>query len=610
MKPSRIRFAWLVIVLLVVSLSSTSCQLPFVSDGFSDYDESDFDADDIANAVDNCINTHNSDQKDSDNDGIGDACDFGSQSSNPPEDSSTVPEPPAPCPQTPVHAAMLPSGQLALWESDSTVQTTLAAGGAVIVPPDQEPIPGTIETEPGAGQAIFTEDSEDEAIREGDDGMSFHETWILGAEEFEKKYGVNPMDDPEACERILKRLNNPANLSPYAADIFDDVFQHTDTSQPATNAQASDDILAVIPWYNGYPLTPETRSSISNGFAGDANPYLLQLFGDMKLNYGFDDSWYPGKDGMPVPPRTLTESFQGLGPTPAQLEFQKAVNLLLMYSAWPFPAGNSSQSTAPLHVLARPARQSAGATHQGFQFFAPGAWTAGPVTVSGENFAIKFMGAWSGAAFDSANGELGVWTSNGPVEISGNGKTVTLQGLGDGRNIALSVIAADGTPSDAQTVMPAELGQRFGAYTAAMPQTLTFEIFLAGPFASAEISQEMMDGLAWQVLLDIDGDPATGATRDFLAAQGLGFEIFFHSEGKTAECSGRTSTGENFDCPKDLFSVTYDPAGRVVMSAPLAELQSIAEQAGVAFDPAKMKWRVSHINHMLEGNPQDVFPNP
>lgn len=33
-------------------------------------------------------------------------------------------------------------------------------------------------------------------------------------------------------------------------------------------------------------------------------------------------------------------------------------------------------------------------------------------------------------------------------------------------------------------------------------------------------------------------------------------------------------------------------------------------EAWVVFDPAALRWRFSHINHALEGSPQDVFPQP
>ncbi|MFZ5880958.1 MAG: hypothetical protein ACOY0R_16445 [Chloroflexota bacterium] len=400
---------------------------------------------------------------------------------------------------------------------------------------------------------------------------------------------------------------NPANLKPYSSDNSNDVVQHADTSKPADNAPPYDDIRSVFVWYDGYPLTPETRPLISSGFAGNANPYLLQLFRDMELNYGFDDSWYPGRDGMAVPPRTLTESLRGMGPTPAQLEFTKALNMLLMYAAGYHPIQDTAESALPLRVKAKPALLPASAALQGFQLFSPGAWAAEPITVSGENFDIEFIGAWSGAAFDPGRGEFGVWAADGSVEITGGGKTVSLQGPGDGEHLVLSVIAADGAPGDPQTVTPLELGERFGVYTAAMPGWLTFETWLGGPFTPFPPDA---DTLAWQILLDFDSDTATGKTGEFYAAQGLGYEVFFHSEGQSVFCGAVTASGEDFDCPQDLFRLMYDPAGRVVMSAQIADLQAIAEQAGVEWNPASLRWRFSHINHALEGNPQDVYPDP
>jgi hypothetical protein len=59
-----------------------------------------------------------------------------------------------------------------------------------------------------------------------------------------------------------------------------------------------------------------------------------------------------------------------------------------------------------------------------------------------------------------------------------------------------------------------------------------------------------------------------------------------------------------------LFTVTFDPNGRVIMSASWADLQAIAKEAGVTLDPSKLRWRFSHMNEMLDGIPQDVFPEP
>jgi hypothetical protein len=151
------------------------------------------------------------------------------------------------------------------------------------------------------------------------------------------------------------------------------------------------------------------------------------------------------------------------------------------------------------------------------------------------------------------------------------------------------------------------LGERFGVYTAAMPGMLTFEVWVAGPF---DPFPPDADTLGWQLFLDLDGDPSTGRPGNFLAAHGLGFEIFFHSEGQITFCSATTAGGESFDCSAELFHLTYDPAGRVIMSAKIADLQAIAAQVGVEFDPAALRWRFSHMNHALEEVPQDVFPNP
>jgi hypothetical protein len=102
---------------------------------------------------------------------------------------------------------------------------------------------------------------------------------------------------------------------------------------------------------------------------------------------------------------------------------------------------------------------------------------------------------------------------------------------------------------------------------------------------------------------------ATGSTGDFLAAQGLSFEVFCSYYGSET-CSFKNAANEKITFPKDLLTVTFDPQGRVIMSASWADFQAIAKEAGVTPDPAKLRWRFSHMNEMLDGTPQDVFPEP
>ena len=579
MKPVYLKFLPMLVALLTGAILLTSCK-------------GDKDLDRIPDEVDNCPEVANTDQADSDGDHIGNACDPDFKSASPPqeepapaaENSPDVLSPPTECPTGNYWASRMPGGKAAIWNAVNGFPAAQTSESS-LTDASGNPIPGKFAQDGKNAPLLF--EPESDAVFPSISNLSF-----------KYRYGYLKAEHP--CEYDIKLYPNPANLTSYVLDEVGDVFQHLDRTKPAGNAAYYDDILATIPWYDGFPLTPETSPLIAAGLDQyNEAPNLFQIFGDINLKYKLDGVPFPGWDGMPLPSAQvdLFNASNKRFSVYVQDSFSITDKLSLNVGVRHDVEEGSLPETAP-------------AVNQGFQLSSLGQWNAKPLAVAGNNFTANFAGAWSGAAFNSARNENGVWAAGGSVEITGNGKTVMLQGPGDGKNVALSVVAADGTPSDAQTVTPAELGQQFGAYTAAMPKTLTFEIFLAGPFASNEISQEMMDGLAWQVLLDLDGDANTGAKADFAAAQGLGFELFFHSEGKTVVCSGTTSTGGAFDCPKGLFTVTYDPAGRVVMSAPLAELQAIAAQAGVAFDPAKMDWRVSHINHLAEGNPQDIFPNP
>ncbi len=404
-------------------------------------------------------------------------------------------------------------------------------------------------------------------------------------------------EDP--CEVEVQPQPNPA-IAP--KDAQGDVVQHTDPNKPAENAHPYDDIQSVTSWYNGYPLNGETAGMLADSFSGSDHPYLLQSLPGANWEGEYGGEWYPLEHGTLMPERTRKYTLE---PAKQGLEFIIFKELLLFFSNGGLPNIFGSTRIAP--GLAKSALQTADFGRDGFQFFTPGSWSAGAITITGENFSIQFQGAWSGMAIETATGNWGVWTAEGVVEISGNAKTVTLQGPADGETLALAVIAADGTPSEPQTITPPELGERFGMYTAAMPGWLTFEAWLGGPFTPFPPDANT---LAWQILLDFDGDPATGATADFYAAQGLGYEVFFHSEGSSVFCGAATASGEDLECPKDLFRLTYDPAGRVVMRARIADLQAIAEQAGVQWNPATLRWRFSHINHALDGNPQDVFPEP
>ncbi len=591
MKHSRVSLAIMLIIALAL-LSSCNFTGGLVD---REWAEGDNDGDGIINYNDNCGDVPNPDQADSDGDGIGDACEntdpaSGANSSGAENDTGTGGNLAQseqdelldiPCPPGHLWAALSPENKLVIVDSEATFLTSEIAppGNAKLLDANKNPIPGDFEDPMESFFWSFTPTD----MNQLEDGSAKPKTlWI--------SFGP--------CLVEVKFVPNPA---PKSQDDLGDVFQHTDPSKPAENAEAYDDIWSVTSWYNGYPLNDETSGLFANNFSGDNNPYMMQSFQGSGWESQYGDNWHTLENGMPVGERVRKYT---LGPTPQQLEIEKVMDMLLFFSGGNLPTVSGNSQAMP--VLAKPSRPSLAAQRDGFQFFAPGNWTAEPVTVSGENFSIQFKGAWSGLAVDTATGELGVWTSTGRVEINGNGKTVTLQGPNDGETLALSVIAADGSPSDPQSITPLELGERFGVYTAAMPGMLTFEAWVAGPF---EPFPPDVDTLGWQILLDLDGDPATGRPGDFLVAQGMGFEVFFHSEGFTM-CLGYTASGERFDCPEDLFALTYDPAGRVVMSAKIAELQAVAEQAGVKFDPATLRWRFSHINHAIEENPQDVFPNP
>lgn len=488
-----------------------------------------------------------------------------------------------PCPPGHVLAALGDNGLVLVDTDVDFLADTLPGSDTKLLDTNKNPIPGEFEAKAPIGFLgfpfwLFTPTN----INQLDDGSPKPKTlWLSKG----------------PCLVEVKFVPNPA-LEP--KDGIGDVFQHIDPSKPAENAQPYDDIQSVSSWYNGYPLNSETSGLFANNFSGDNNPYMMQSFQGAGWESQYGDNWHSLENGMPVGERVRKYT---LGPTPQQLEIEKVMDMLLFFSGGNLPTVSVNSQSMP--VLAKPSLQSLDFQRDGFQFFAPGSWTAEPVTVSGKNFSIQFKGAWSGLAVDTITGELGVWTSAGQVEISGNGKTVTLIGPNDGKTLALSVIAVDGTPATPQTITPLELGERFGVYTAAMPGMLTFEAWVAGPF---EPFPPDVDTLGWQVLLDFDGNLATGQTVDFPATQGLGYEVFFHSEGFTM-CLGYTASGERFDCPEDLFTLTYDPAGRVVMSAKISDLQAIAEQAGVKFDPTALRWRFAHINHAIEENPQDIFPD-
>lgn len=105
--------------------------------------------------------------------------------------------------------------------------------------------------------------------------------------------------------------------------------------------------------------------------------------------------------------------------------------------------------------------------------------------------------------------------------------------------------------------------------------------------------------------------PSFGMDRSFIERRFSAW-CFGHAfaEYGSETCSLKSAANEKIEPPANLFTVTFDPNGRVIMSASWADLQAIAKEAGVTLDPSKLRWRFSHMNEMLDGIPQDVFPEP
>ena len=523
----------------------------------------------------------------------GDACDPDSETAN---EAEQPPAPPADsCPQVDLFATLLPGGQIGIWDVDKVIPPDVLTSDATLNGPDENPIPGTFSRESDDSPLLFNPDDLEEAslffFLAFDAGYSEEE-----AEDLYDQYLYLKHTGDLRCLFKVRPLPNPANLKAHTLDSHSDVQQHMNPSQPATNAAPYDDILSVTPWLDSYPLhswweglsrdvifaphPPKLAKLVQVG--SNDTPVLIQTLSSTAFTYTLPgDTPHPGLDGMPLPP--------------GQIDFGGG--------AFSLTIADVSKAGNPVISLLY------GTGADGIQVFHPGAWTAEPLQINGKNFSVSLAGAWSGVATNSENGETAVWVARGEAEISGNGKTVKLSGPNDGATIALSVIASDGTPAAAETVTPVQLGERFGVYTRAMPGRLTFEVRLAGPFQPWPQTEEMLNGLGWQILLDLDGDPATGATGDFLAAQGLGFEVFCYYYGSET-CSLKSAANEKITFPTELFTVTFDPQGRVIMSVAWADLQAIAKEAGVTLDPAKLRWRFSHMNEMLDGTPQDVFPEP
>jgi hypothetical protein len=588
MKHIRINPIFILILLLAGALLLAGCKQEVM------WATGDNDRDGIINGDDNCPELSNPNQADADDDGIGDACD---PEPNIPDEAQQPPEPPAEgCPPLDLYATFLPNGQIGIWDRSAVILPDVFTSEATLKSSDGAEIPGTFAHTDGEPWLFNTVDGK--APRE-EDSFGFHtlEERIKLSMVLHRKLkpGENPMM-PVCVEDLVPLESNPANLKAHTLDSHADVQQHMNGGQPATNAAPYDDILAVYPWLDSYPLhswvdglsrkvifVPHLPklAKLAQAETNDA-PVLIQTLSSTTFTYTLPGGTpHPGLEGMPLPPGQID-----------------------------FGGGAFSLTIADVSKAGNPAISFLyGTGADGIQVFHPGAWTAEPLQINGKNFSVSLAGAWSGVATNSENGETAVWVARGEAEISGNGKTVKLSGPNDGATLALSVVASDGTPAAAETVTPGQLGERFGVYTGAMPGRLTFEVQMAGPFQPWPQTEEMLNGLGWQILLDLDGDPATGATGDFLAAQGLGFEVFCYYYGSET-CSLKSATNEKITFPTELFTVTFDPQGRVIMSVTWADLQAIAKEAGVTLDPAKLRWRFSHMNEMLDGIPQDVFPEP
>jgi hypothetical protein len=580
MKHIRINSIFILLLLLAGTILLSGCEQE-TGWGIT----GDNDKDGIISMDDNCPDVANPDQADADADGIGDACDPDSETANeaeqPPADS---------CPQVDLFATLLPGGQIGIWDMDKVIPPDVLTSDATLNGPDENPIPGTFSRESDDSPLLFNPDDLEEA------SLFFFLAFEAGyseeeAEDLYDQYLYLKHTGDLRCLFKVRPLPNPANLPPYTQDATGDVQQQH--GQPATNAAPYDDILSVTPWLDSYPLhswweglsrdvifAPHLPklAKLAQAESRDA-PVLIQTLSSTTFTYTLPGGTVqPGMDGMPLPP--------------GQIDFGGGEFILTI--------ADVSKAGNPVISLLE------GTGADGFQVFHPGAWTAEPLQISGKNFSVSLAGAWSGVATNPENGETAVWVARGKAEISGNGKTVKLSGPNDGATIALSVIASDGTPAAAETITLVQLGERFGIYTGAMPGRLTFEIRLAGPFQPWPLTEEILHDLGWDIRLNLDGDPATGA-------KGSGFEVSCSYYGSET-CSLKSATNEKItfptEVPTELFTVTFDPQGRVIMSAAWADLQAIAKEAGVTLDPAKLRWSFSHVNMMLDGTPYDGFPEP
>ncbi|MBN1680934.1 MAG: SH3 domain-containing protein [Anaerolineae bacterium] len=213
---------------------------------------------------------------------------------------------------------------------------------------------------------------------------------------------------------------------------------------------------------------------------------------------------------------------------------------------------------------------------------------------------IQFTGFNAILDYDADGGTLDIVLIEGTVNLGAPveaGFTVS----SESPDALLLHVTADGGVEQQTLPIEPDTVQLF----AAEMRSRTFVIDMVEPVATTSAEAEQV----WYILLDLDGNPATGINANQnIMYTGLGADFFasvhLQPDGSVVAEGILPSTHVIIPVEAALSADRYTLA----VSIPLVDLSQRVGEAGIAYAPENVRWRVAAITYDDENDPKDIFP--